>query len=103
MRNIADTDDLSIRGVPAFGPAKQDLCEKNLVKVPSLSVLCFDFDVLGGGGNVGMNPMGWLKISASMPEGRLSDISDSLSFKSNESSRCFFPPMIRLKNETPFL
>ena len=87
----------------SFVRPRRTCARKTLSKSLRFRFCALTLIYLGGGGKVGINPMGWLNISASMPEGRLSDISDSLSFKSNISSRGFFPPMIRLKNETPFL
>lgn len=57
---------------------------------------------LGGGGNRGMNPIGWQKTSASVPAARCSPNSETSSFDSDKGIR-FLLPINRLRNEVPFL
>lgn len=70
----------------------------------ALVFVCFARTLIyfGGGGYRGIYPTGCAKSSLSKPVVRGSPSSDTSSF-SSETCPFFFPPIIRLKKETPFL
>ena len=57
----------------------------------------------GGAGKIGVKPMGWENTAASLPSVLLLRSPSTDSVSGEVSGAFFFVPIMRLRNDTPFL